>query len=297
MDDDSAPDSEHRLVAERRRKLQELRAQGFRFPNRRRRTALAGQVHATYGSYAAEALEAADVEVAVGGRIMARRVMGKASFVKLQDRSGQLQVFLQQDALPEAAYRAAKTWDLGDIVWARGRLFRTRTGELTVRAGEIELLVKSLRPLPEKFHGLTDRETRYRQRYLDLIMNEDSREIFRCRSRIVQFLRSYLDAMEFLEVETPMMQSIPGGALARPFVTHHNALDRQLYLRVAPELYLKRLVVGGFERVYELNRNFRNEGISTQHNPEFTMLELYMAYADCHVLCAAWRNSWGAAVR
>jgi lysyl-tRNA synthetase class 2 len=282
MSGDNGP--EHRLVAERRRKLHELRAAGFRFPNGFRRTALSGQIHATYHEYDNEALDAAGVEVAVGGRIMARRVMGKASFIKIQDRSGQLQLFLQQGTLSEDAYRAARSWDLGDIVWARGRLFRTRTGELSVRSEQVELLVKALRPLPEKFHGLTDREIRYRQRYLDLIMNEDSREVFRRRSRIVQFLRSYLDAMEFLEVETPMMQTIPGGALARPFVTHHNALDRKLYLRVAPELYLKRLVVGGFERVYELNRSFRNEGISTQHNPEFTMLELYMAYADCHDL-------------
>ncbi len=273
-----------RLVAERRRKLAQLRAGGFRFPNQRRRTVLAGQIHSTYEAHGAEALEAEGIEVAVGGRIMARRVMGKTSFVKLQDRSGQVQVLLQLGALPDAVYQETKGWDLGDIAWARGQLFRTRTGELTVRAAEVVLLVKSLRPLPEKFHGLTDQETRYRQRYLDLIMNEDSREVFRRRSRIVQFLRSYLDALDFLEVETPMMQAIAGGAMARPFVTHHNALDRQLYLRIAPELYLKRLVVGGFERVYELNRNFRNEGISTQHNPEFTMLELYMAYADYHVL-------------
>ena len=284
MSDDNSPDSEHRLVAERRRKLEALRETGFRFPNRFRRTALAGQIHATYESHGAEALEAAGIEVTVGGRMMAKRVMGKTSFIKLQDRSGQIQVYLQQGPIAQVDYKACKGWDLGDIVWAQGHLFRTRTGELTVRASRVELLVKALRPLPEKFHGLTDQETRYRQRYLDLIMNEDSREVFRRRSQIVQFLRSYLDAMEFLEVETPMMQAIPGGAMAKPFVTHHNALDRQLYLRIAPELYLKRLVVGGFERVYELNRNFRNEGVSTQHNPEFTMLELYMAYADYHVL-------------
>ena len=284
MSEDGLPESEHRLVAERRRKLAALREAGFRFPNRFRRTALAGQIHATYESHAAEALETATIEVAVGGRMMAKRVMGKTSFIKVQDRSGQIQVFLQQGPIPEDAYKACKGWDLGDIVWAEGVLFRTKTGELTVRASRAELLVKALRPLPEKFHGLTDQETRYRQRYLDLIVNEESREVFRRRSQIVQFLRSYLDAMDFLEVETPMMQAVPGGAIAKPFVTHHNALDRQLYLRIAPELYLKRLVVGGFERVYELNRNFRNEGVSTQHNPEFTMLELYMAYADHHVL-------------
>jgi lysyl-tRNA synthetase class 2 len=284
MSNDSHEGTDHPLIAERRRKLDALRADGFRFPNQFRRSALAGQIHATYEAHGEDALEAEAVDVAVGGRMMAKRVLGKTSFIKLQDRSGQIQVLLQQGAIPEATYKACKSWDLGDIVWVRGRLFRTKTGELTVKAAEVTLLVKALRPLPEKFHGLTDQETRYRQRYLDLIMNEPSREVFRRRSQIVQFLRSYLDAMEFLEVETPMMQPIPGGAMARPFVTHHNALDRQLYLRIAPELYLKRLVVGGFERVYELNRNFRNEGVSTQHNPEFTMLELYMAYADYNVL-------------
>jgi lysyl-tRNA synthetase class 2 len=284
MSDDHSPESEHRLISERRRKLQALRDAGFRFPNGRRRSALAGQLHAAYGGHSEASLVQENVEVAVGGRMMAKRVMGKTSFAKLQDRSGQIQVFLQQGVVDESQYAAFKHWDLGDILWARGELFRTKTGELTVRAREIELLTKSLRPLPEKFHGLTDTETRYRQRYLDLIMNEASREVFTRRARIVQFLRSYLDAMEFMEVETPMMQAIPGGAMARPFVTYHNVLDRDLYLRVAPELYLKRLVVGGFERVYELNRNFRNEGVSTQHNPEFTMLELYMAYADYHVL-------------
>ncbi len=284
MADNNPKEAEHRLVAERRRKLDELRAAGFTFPNSFRRTALAGQILSTCAAHSGEALEAEGVEVAVGGRIMAKRVMGKTSFVKLQDRSGQIQVFLQQGPIAEDVYQALKAWDLGDIVWAQGRVFRTKTGELTVRASRVELLVKALRPLPEKFHGLTDQETRYRQRYLDLVMNEASREVFRRRSSVVQFLRSYLDAMDFLEVETPMMQAIPGGAMARPFVTHHNALDRQLYLRIAPELYLKRLVVGGFERVYELNRNFRNEGVSTQHNPEFTMLELYMAYADYRVL-------------
>jgi lysyl-tRNA synthetase class 2 len=275
---------EHRLVAERRRKLAELRGTGFAFPNDRRRTALAGQIHDTYTGHADDVLDQEAVEVAVAGRLMAKRVMGKVCFGKLQDRSGQIQIFLQRDILPPEVFRHFKSWDLGDIVWARGVLFRTRTGELTVKAADAVLLTKSLRPLPEKFHGLTDQEMRYRRRYLDLIMNPESRRIFEARTRIVQYIRSYLDALDFMEVETPMMQAIPGGAIARPFVTHHNALDRTLYLRIAPELYLKRLVVGWFERVYELNRSFRNEGVSTRHNPEFTMLELYMAYADYGVL-------------
>lgn len=230
------------------------------------------------------------VEVLVGGRMLTKRIMGKASFATLQDRSGQLQIFLQKETLGEAAYASFKNLDLGDILGVRGTMFRTKTGELTVRVQELTLLTKALQPLPEKFHGLTDQEVRYRQRYVDLIVNEETRRVFVLRTRVVEFLRSYLNAMDFLEVETPMMQTIPGGAVARPFVTHHNALDRQLYLRVAPELYLKRLVVGGFERVYELNRNFRNEGVSTQHNPEFTMLELYMAYADHHNLIEMLEN-------
>ncbi|MFQ5609813.1 MAG: lysine--tRNA ligase, partial [Woeseiaceae bacterium] len=224
------------------------------------------------------------VEVTIGGRLMAKRVMGKASFAKLQDRSGQIQIFVQRDVVSADAYAAFRNWDLGDIIWVRGTVFRTKTGELTVKVAELDLLAKSLRPLPEKFHGLTDQEMRYRQRYVDLIVTEESRRVFRARTRVVQYVRAYLDAMDFLEVETPMMQPIPGGAVARPFVTHHNALKRDLYLRIAPELYLKRLVVGGFERVYEINRSFRNEGISTRHNPEFTMLELYMAYADYRTL-------------
>jgi lysyl-tRNA synthetase class 2 len=212
---------------------------------------------------------------------MSRRVMGKASFVHLQDMSGRIQLYVQRDALPDGVYEQFKRdWDLGDIVGAEGRLFKTRTGELSVQCDDLRLLTKALRPLPEKFHGLTDQESRYRQRYLDLIMNEASRRTFQTRTRVVQFLRSYLDGRGFLEVETPMMQVIPGGATARPFITHHNALDMQLFLRIAPELYLKRLVVGGFEKVYEINRNFRNEGLSTRHNPEFTMLEFYEAYAD-----------------
>jgi lysyl-tRNA synthetase class 2 len=271
---------ENKLVAERRRKLAEMREAGFAFPNDFRRSALAGQLHALYEGHSEESLEANPVTVAVGGRLMAKRLMGKASFGKLQDRTGQIQLYIQRDVVGEETYRDFKGWDLGDILGAEGTLFRTRAGELSVKVTSLRMLTKSLRPLPEKFHGLTDTETRYRQRYVDLIVNAATRETFVTRTRIVQFLRSYLDALDFLEVETPMMQAIPGGAMARPFITHHNALDRQLYLRIAPELYLKRLVVGGFERVYELNRNFRNEGVSTQHNPEFTMLELYMAYAD-----------------
>jgi lysyl-tRNA synthetase class 2 len=209
-----------------------------------------------------------------------KRVMGKASFAKLQDSSGQIQVYLQAEALA-AAYDEFKGWDVGDIVAAQGVLMRTRAGELSVRAESVRLLVKALRPLPDKWHGLADTEARYRQRYVDLIINSEARQVFETRTRIVRFLRDFLDAQGFLEVETPMMQPIPGGAVARPFVTHHNALGQDMYLRIAPELYLKRLVVGGFERVYEINRNFRNEGLSTQHNPEFTMLELYQAYADC----------------
>lgn len=271
---------EHRLIAERRRKLQEVRAQGDAFPNSNRRTALAGELHTVYGDHDAATLEGRGIEVAVGGRLMAKRVMGKASFAKIQDRSGQIQLFLQRDVVGEEKYKFFKTWDVGDIIWARGALFRTKTDELSVKAAEISLLTKSLRPLPEKFHGLADQEMRYRQRYVDLIVNESSRNIFKRRTQVVQFVRSYLDAMDFMEVETPMMQPVPGGAIARPFITHHNTLDRDLYLRIAPELYLKRLVIGGFERVYEINRSFRNEGVSTRHNPEFTMLELYMAYAD-----------------
>jgi lysyl-tRNA synthetase class 2 len=271
---------EHRLIAERRQKLQKMRDGGFDFPNTRNRTALAEQLHSTFESHSGETLEQDAVEVSIGGRLMSKRVMGKASFATLQDRSGQMQIFVQRDVVTSDLYKAFKSWDLGDIVWARGTLFLTKTGELTVKVVEIDVLSKCLRPLPEKFHGLADQETRYRQRYVDLIVNEQSRRVFKIRTRIIQYIRSYLDAMDFLEVETPMMQAIPGGAVARPFITHHNALDRDLYLRIAPELYLKRLVVGGFERVYELNRSFRNEGVSTRHNPEFTMLELYMAYAD-----------------
>ena len=289
-EDTNKDPGENKLIAERRSKLRELRTQGFGFPNEYRRTALAGQLHHIYAEYSNESLEKAAIEVEVGGRLMTKRVMGKASFTTIQDRSGKLQLFLQRESLPEGQYQQFKTWDLGDIVWGRGQLFRTKTGELSVRMDDVRLLTKSLRPLPGKFHGLSHREMRYRQRYVDLIVNEESREVFRKRSRTVQFIRSYLDAMDFLEVETPMMQPIPGGAVARPFITHHNALDRKLFLRIAPELYLKRLVVGGFERVYEINRSFRNEGLSTRHNPEFTMLELYIAYADHDILIELLEN-------
>jgi lysyl-tRNA synthetase class 2 len=278
--DESPPADENALIAERRAKLARLREGGLAFPNDFRRDALAADLHATYEGRSDEWLAAHPVRVRVAGRMMAKRLMGKASFAKLQDVSGQLQVYLQAGALG-ADYEAFKGWDVGDIVAAEGPLMRTRAGELSVRAEAVRLLVKSLRPLPDKWHGLADTETRYRRRYVDLIVNETARETFRTRTRVVRYLRDFLDAQGFLEVETPMMQPIPGGAVARPFVTHHNALGQDMYLRIAPELYLKRLVVGGFERVYEINRNFRNEGLSTQHNPEFTMLELYQAYADC----------------
>ncbi|MGE0580966.1 MAG: lysine--tRNA ligase [Steroidobacteraceae bacterium] len=279
MASDETTGDENRLIAERRAKLAALRGGTPAFPNDFRRDALAAQVEASWGDKSAEWLEANPVTVRVGGRLMAKRVMGKASFAKLADRSGRIQVFLQQATLGDA-YDAWKGWDVGDILGAEGPLFRTKTGELSVRATSVRLLAKSLRPLPDKWHGLADTETRYRQRYVDLIVNDASRAVFARRVAIIRYLRGFLDAMDFMEVETPMMQPIPGGAAARPFVTHHNALDLDMYLRIAPELYLKRLVVGGLERVYEVNRNFRNEGLSTQHNPEFTMLELYWAYAD-----------------
>ncbi|HUG03867.1 MAG TPA: lysine--tRNA ligase [Steroidobacteraceae bacterium] len=270
---------ENALIAERRAKLARLREGANAFPNDFRRDALAADLHATWGDRQDEWLSGNPVRVRVAGRMMFKRVMGKASFAKLQDSTGQIQVYLQAEALG-AVYQEFTGWDVGDIVAVQGALMRTRAGELSVRVESARLLVKALRPLPDKWHGLADTETRYRQRYVDLIVNEASREVFRTRTRVVRYLRDFLDALGFLEVETPMMQPIPGGAIARPFVTHHNALGQDMYLRIAPELYLKRLVVGGFERVYEINRNFRNEGLSTQHNPEFTMLELYQAYAD-----------------
>jgi lysyl-tRNA synthetase, class II len=272
-------DDENSLITERRAKLAKLRAGGVAFPNDYRRDALAGDLHAAFDTRDDDWLVANPTPVKVGGRMMFKRVMGKASFAKLADRTGQIQLFLQAESLG-GAYDEFKSADVGDILGAEGVLFRTKTGELSVRVTALRTLVKSLRPLPDKWHGIADVDTRYRQRYVDLIMTEASREVFRTRARIVRYLRDFLDALDFLEVETPMMQPIPGGAAARPFSTHYNALDIDMYLRIAPELYLKRLVVGGFERVYELNRVFRNEGLSTRHNPEFTMLELYLAYGD-----------------
>jgi lysyl-tRNA synthetase, class II len=273
---------ENKLIAQRREKLTALREQGNAFPNDFRRDCMAGELHAKYSEMDPEELESLGQRARVAGRLMSRRIMGKASFAHVQDMSGRIQLHVQRDRLPEDFYNKQfkKQFDLGDIIGVEGQLFKTKTGELSIRVDDIQLLTKSLRPLPEKFHGLTDQEQRYRQRYLDLIMNEAVRETFRVRTNMVQFIRNYLNKKDFLEVETPMMQVIPGGAAARPFITKHNALDMDLFLRIAPELYLKRLVVGGFERVYEINRNFRNEGLSTRHNPEFTMLEFYEAYAD-----------------
>ncbi len=275
---------EHALIAQRRAKLAELREQGIAFPNDFRRNVTVGELHAEYGDKDNDMLQANPVRVRVAGRMMLKRVMGKLSFAHIQDMSGKIQLWIERDMLPEGDYQKFKGWDIGDIVGAEGVMIKTKKGELSVKVDSLRLLTKSLRPLPEKFRGLTDQETRYRQRYLDLIMNDVARETFRTRTRIINHIRQFLIERNFLEVETPMMQAIPGGATARPFSTYHNALDLDLYLRIAPELYLKRLVVGGFERVFEINRNFRNEGLSTRHNPEFTMLEFYEAYADYHDL-------------
>ncbi|MEX2481790.1 MAG: lysine--tRNA ligase [Gammaproteobacteria bacterium] len=280
MSEADSSSTETQLIAQRRAKLDELRVAGQAYRNDFRRSALAGELQERFAATSAEELERSAVRVAVAGRMMSQRVQGKTSFAHIKDMSGQIQLFVRRDALPEGIYQAFKKWDLGDIVGAEGVVFRTQKGELSVLVDEIHLITKSLRPLPDKWHGLTDVEARYRQRYVDLIMNDDVRQVFRTRSAIVDFIRHFLANRGFLEVETPMMQVIPGGATARPFVTHHHTLDMQLYLRIAPELYLKRLLVGGFERVFEINRNFRNEGLSTRHNPEFTMLEFYEAYAD-----------------
>ncbi len=268
---------ENELMQLRREKLGAIRESGNAFPNDFRRDALAADLHKQFD----EGLPEEPVRVKVAGRLMLQRIMGKASFATIQDGSGRIQLYLKKDQLPEGVYDDIfKQLDIGDIIAAEGELFITGKGELSVRTSSIRLLTKSLRPLPEKFHGLTDAETRYRQRYVDLIMNEDSRDVFIKRSQVIQAIREFMIACDFLEVETPMMHPIPGGAVARPFETHHNALDMPLFLRIAPELYLKRLTVGGLERVFEINRSFRNEGVSTRHNPEFTMLEFYWAYAD-----------------
>ncbi|EFB71607.1 lysine--tRNA ligase [Providencia rustigianii] len=277
---EQAPDLNNELKV-RKEKLAALREKGIAFPNDFRRENISDKLHAEFDEKTAEELEDLNIDVTIAGRMMTRRIMGKASFATLQDVGGRIQIYVSRDDLPEGVYNEQfKKWDLGDILGAKGRLFKTKTGELTVHCHEVRLLTKALRPLPDKFHGLSDQETRYRQRYLDLIANDESRNTFIIRSKILAEVRNFMVSQGFMEVETPMMQVIPGGASARPFVTHHNALDIDMYLRIAPELYLKRLVVGGFERVFEINRNFRNEGLSPRHNPEFTMMELYMAYAD-----------------
>jgi lysyl-tRNA synthetase class 2 len=279
-----APVDENQIIAERRAKLTELRALGHAYPNDFRRDSLAAELHALHDAKSDEELAPLGLKVAIAGRMMLKRVMGKACFATIQDMSGQIQLYVTLDALGPDKLEEFKHWDLGDIVGATGLLFKTRTGELSVKVSEVRLLAKALRPLPEKFHGMTDQEQRYRQRYVDLITNSTARDVFVKRSQIVQGIREFFVRKGYLEVETPMMHPIPGGAAARPFVTHHNALDMQMFMRIAPELYLKRLVVGGLEKVFEINRNFRNEGISTRHNPEFTMLEFYEAYQDYNYL-------------
>lgn len=271
---------ENQIMAERRQKLKAIREKRIAFPNDFKRSHFAQVLQDEHAGKERETLEAEKIEVAIAGRMMLKRVMGKASFATLQDSSGRIQAYISNNDVGVEAHDEFKHWDMGDILGIRGHLFKTKTGELTVHATEIRLLSKSLRPLPDKFHGMTDQELKYRQRYVDLIMSEDSRNTFIKRSKIVQALRNVMVDEGYLEVETPMMHPIPGGATAKPFVTHHNALDMPLYLRIAPELYLKRLVVGGMERVFEINRNFRNEGMSTRHNPEFTMVEFYEAYSN-----------------
>ncbi len=276
--------TENEQIAERKKKLLALRVRGNAYPNNFRPDITAAEIHKLYDDKDHDALQAESYAVKVAGRIMTRRIMGKASFMHIQDRSGKIQLYLRRDDLPDGVYEEFKNFDLGDIIGAEGIVFKTKTNELSIKLTNIRLLAKALRPLPDKFHGLTDHEIRYRQRYVDLMVNEETRKIFQIRSKLVAELRKFFHEHDFIEVETPMMQSLPGGAVARPFITHHNTLDMELYLRIAPELFLKRLVVGGITRVFEINRNFRNEGISTQHNPEFTMLEFYQAYADYHDL-------------
>lgn len=279
--DPSTPTDVNAQHAQRREKLSQLRKQGQAYPNTFQRNVVAAKLHQNFDTFTNEQLEAQQSTVfSIAGRMVFQRQMGKASFATLQDMSGKIQVYLRQNELPEGLYDQFKQWDLGDIIGVQGYLFKTKTGELSIRAQQACLISKSLYPMPDKFHGLHDQEQRYRQRYLDLIANESTRCVFQMRSALINGIRQFLVKRHFLEVETPMMQPIPGGATARPFITHHNTLDMSLYLRISPELYLKRLVVGGFERVFEINRSFRNEGISTRHNPEFTMLEFYQAYAN-----------------
>ncbi|MDP7577516.1 MAG: lysine--tRNA ligase, partial [Pseudomonadales bacterium] len=278
MSEENNDDNE--IIALRKAKLGELREKGNAFPNDYRRQDLADALHSAHGLTSKEDLEEAKIGTSVAGRIMLRRVMGKASFITLQDMSGRIQAYVRQSDVGEEAYSEFNKWDIGDIVAITGYVMKTNKGELSVHATQVRILTKSLRPLPEKHAGLTDTEVRYRQRYLDLLVNEDSRDVFIKRTQIIDNIRRYFIDRNFMEVETPMMMPTPGGATAEPFVTHYNALNVEMYLRVAPELNLKRLVVGGFERVFEINRNFRNEGMSAKHSPEFTMLEFYWAYAD-----------------
>src|SRR5210317_368592 len=271
---------ENKLIAQRREKLAAIREKGVAFPNSFRRDALASELQDRFGDKSKEELAEINQRASIAGRIMAKR----GPFLVIQDMSGRIQFYIDKKAVPEEINADIKTWDIGDIVGGEGPISKSGKGDLYIHVDKVEMLTKSLRPLPEKWHGLSDQEQRYRQRYVDLIVSEETRKTFQLRSQIIHYIRQYFAGEDFLEVETPMMHVIPGGATARPFVTHHNALDMQLFLRIAPELYLKRLVVGGFERVYEINRNFRNEGLSTKHNPEFTMVEFYQAYADYHDL-------------
>jgi lysyl-tRNA synthetase class 2 len=276
---------DNKLITERKSKLILLRQAGTAFVNDFKPEHLAEDILAEFNQFTKEELDEKGIEVAIAGRMMLKRVMGKASFAHIQDVSGQIQLFVTRDELPEGFYNEQfKKWDVGDIIGSKGVLFKTKVGELSVRVKAIKLLTKSLRPLPEKFHGLSDQEIRYRQRYVDLIMNKDVRDTFKRRSQIVSYVRNFFTGNNFMEVETPMLHSIPGGATAKPFETHHNSLDMQMFMRIAPELYLKRLIVGGLDRVFEINRCFRNEGLSTRHNPEFTTIEFYQAYATYHDL-------------